>query len=366
MKIGILGAGQLGRMLALSGIPLGHDFRFWDPVKDSPASALGGQIEYEFNDVSAVSDFARELDVITYEFENVPTALVEALSVHCPVYPPIEALRDSQDRLLEKQLFTDLGHSTARFANIETLHELKVQVNEFGLPCILKTRRMGYDGKGQVFIKTEADIHMAWNMLQPGLPLIIESFVAFERELSIISVRSTTGETAFYPLFQNTHKGGILRTSISPAPDISPQLQQEAIEIARTVLERLNYVGVLAIELFEHNGELVINEMAPRVHNSGHGTIEGNVCSQFENHIRAIAGLPLGSTSPASTVNTTAMFNLIGDIPNIASILGLPGVHLHLYGKSPRPGRKVGHVTLCSENVTHFHDTSSSLSKLIH
>ncbi len=348
MKIGVLGAGQLGRMLALAGIPLGYEFRFFDPVSNSPASSLGNHIEAEFTDLACVDNFITGLDVVTYEFENVPTQTVEAISKLCLVYPPLEALRISQDRLLEKNLFTELGHSTPMFANVETLSDLQNAAADFGYPCVLKTRRLGYDGKGQFLISLPDQLITAWEELQTGLPLILESFVKFDRELSIISVRSTGGETAFYPLFWNTHKGGILRTSISPAPKVSAELQTKAIEIARTILERLDYVGVLAVELFDVGGVLLINEMAPRVHNSGHGTIEGTVCSQFENHVRSISGMPLGSTTSTSL---TAMINLIGDIPESAPLMAIPGAHLHLYGKSARPGRKVGHITICSESA---------------
>jgi 5-(carboxyamino)imidazole ribonucleotide synthase len=220
--------------------------------------------------------------------------------------------------------------------------DLEAALKKVGLPAVLKTRRMGYDGKGQWILKTQEDVRIAKEGL-PRLPFIAERFVPFAREISVLAVRGKAGETAFYPLVENHHRKGILRLSLAPAPSVSPQIQRAAEEAARMVLESLNYVGVLAIEFFEHDGELLANEMAPRVHNSGHWTIEGAVTSQFENHLRAINGFPLGSTT---AIGSSAMINLIGEIPQPAKVLAIPSAHLHLYGKEPREGRKLGHVTL--------------------
>jgi 5-(carboxyamino)imidazole ribonucleotide synthase len=342
VTIGILGGGQLGYMLALAGYPLGLRFRFLDPSPEAPVGRIAQRVTAEYSDYEALEKFAHGLELVTYEFENVPVEAARFLAKHVPVYPPPEALEAAQDRLNEKNLFRKLGIATTSFAEVANSSDLDAAVKKIGLPAVLKTRRMGYDGKGQWVLRTAEDVQRAKNDL-PSAPLILENFVAFQRELSILAVRSRNGQTAFYPLVETHHRGGILRLSIVPAPKLNPALQQAGEHAAERILRGLNYAGVLAIEFFECNGELVANEMAPRVHNSGHWSIEGAATSQFENHLRAVLGLPLGS--PA-TQGVSAMLNLIGEVPDSADVLAIPDAHLHLYGKSLRPGRKVGHVTL--------------------
>ena len=346
MRIGILGAGQLGRMLALAGVPLDIRFRFFDPAPDSPASQIAEQIAAPYDDREALARFAEGCDAITYEFENVPLETAEFLARFAPVFPPPDALRAAQDRLTEKRVLLGLGIPTPLFDSVDSSVELRDAAERFGLPAVLKTRRFGYDGKGQFVLREAGDLTAAWNALQ-GHPLILEGFVPFERELSLIGVRSQSGEIRFYPLLQNVHQDGILRRTTLPYPDASPELQAEAEDHLRRLMETLNYVGVLTVEFFEMNGRLIANEMAPRVHNSGHLTIEGAETSQFENHIRAVCDLPLGSTQRRGF---SAMLNLIGELPDTTELLQLPGLHLHLYGKKPRPGRKIGHVTVHADS----------------
>ena len=342
MTIGILGGGQLGYMLALAGYPLGLHFRFLDPSPEAPVGRIAQRVTADFDDLAALEKFAAGLELVTYEFENVPVDAAKFLAERVPVYPPPAALEAAQDRLNEKQLFQKLGIATTEFISVPKPEELDAAVKKLGLPGVLKTCRLGYDGKGQWILRTPEDVAKAKQEL-PAVPLILERFVPFTRELSVLAARSTTGETAIYPLVENHHRGGILRLSLAPAPRIEPGIQRIAERAAQRVLESLKYAGVLAIEFFEHQGELLANEMAPRVHNSGHWTIEGAVTSQFENHLRAVLGLPLGSTGPAGHC---AMLNLIGELPESSEVLAVPDAHLHLYGKSPRPGRKLGHVTL--------------------
>jgi 5-(carboxyamino)imidazole ribonucleotide synthase len=351
VTIGILGGGQLGYMLALAGYPLGLHFRFLDPSPEAPVGRIAQRVTAEFTDEAALEKFASGLELVTYEFENVPAETVKFLSSRTAVFPPAVALEAAQDRINEKNLFRQLGIATTEFEPIHSREDVDAAVLKLGLPAILKTCRMGYDGKGQWILMTNEDVARAKNEIpaelcsrkQKNAPLILERFVSFTRELSILAVRSRTGETAFYPLVENHHREGILRLSLAPAPRLEPGIQRAAEEAAKRVLETLNYVGVLAIEFFEHAGKLLANEMAPRVHNSGHWTIEGAVTSQFENHLRAVLGLPLGATSPTGH---SGMLNLIGELPESSEILVVPDAHLHLYGKSPRPGRKLGHVTL--------------------
>ena len=342
MKVGVLGGGQLGRMLALAGYPLGLHFRFLDPSPEAPVGRIAQRVTADFGDLAALEKFSSGLELVTYEFENVPVDAVRFLAERVPVYPPPVALEAAQDRLNEKQLFQKLGIATTEFVTVSKLSELEAAVKKLGFPAVLKTRRMGYDGKGQWILRTAEDVAKAKSEL-PAVPLILERFVSFARELSVLAVRSLAGEIAYYPLVENHHRDGILRLSLAPAPRLEPAIQRAAEAAARRVLEALKYIGVLAIEFFEHEGNLLANEMAPRVHNSGHWTIEGAITSQFENHLRATLSLPLGSTGAAGHC---AMLNLIGDVPESSEILAVPDAHLHLYGKSPRPGRKLGHVTL--------------------
>lgn len=334
--IGVLGAGQLGRMLALAGYPLGHRFRFLDPASDSPASLLAEHLTFDYADTSAFKKFAEGLDVVTYEFENVPVETVRYLEKIVPVYPPAMALEKAQDRFVEKSFFCDLGIPTPKF----TIDLSKT--NDIGFPAVLKTRRMGYDGKGQSIVHSQAEL-----IAEKSKDCILEEFISFDRELSIIGVRSKSGEIKFYPLIENHHHEGILRLSIVYG-NISSKLQKQAEEYAELVMNKLDYVGVLTIEFFEKDGHLLANEMAPRVHNSGHWTIEGSVTSQFENQVRAVTDAPLGSTSP---LGVCGMVNLVGNIPDVEFILNIEGAHLHLYDKSPRPKRKLGHITFVEKDI---------------
>ena len=342
MRIGVLGAGQLGRMLGLAGIPLGIQTRFLDPAPSAPAAAAGEVIRGDYTDRNAIARFADGLDVVTYEFENVPLAAVDSVANQLPVYPPRQALAEAQDRMAEKRCFQRLGIPTAPVAEVDSHEGLLRAVERIGTPAILKTRRLGYDGRGQAIIRTAHDSKAAWAAVKQA-PSILEGFVAFERELSIISARSVDGTVVHYPLVENHHREGILRLSLAPAPGVPDELRRLAEGHARRVLEALDYVGVLAIELFQRGAELIANEMAPRVHNSGHWTIEGAHTSQFENHLRAIAGLPLGS---AAARGHSAMVNIIGRAPVASQVLAVEGAHLHLYGKQERAKRKIGHITV--------------------
>jgi len=340
MKIGILGAGQLGRMLALAGYPLGLRFEFLDPNPDSPSAQVGPLITGGFDDRDCLAQLAREAAVVTFEFENVPMAAMDALGKRTPVWPPVEALGASQDRLHEKTLFRKLKIPTPEFAAVDGLEDLRRATRQIGLPGILKTRRLGYDGRGQCPLRSQDDIEPAWNLLGK-VPLIYEKFVDFSREVSLIGVRSTRGETRFYPLCANTHEAGILRHTI--APYRSASLQKQAETYLKRLMGHFDYAGVLTVEFFVRRGRLIANEMAPRVHNSGHWTIEGARTSQFENHLRAVLGLPLGD--PAA-IGHSAMINFIGTLPEAGNILRMSGVHFHSYGKEPRPNRKLGHCTV--------------------
>jgi 5-(carboxyamino)imidazole ribonucleotide synthase len=339
--IGVLGGGQLGQMLALAGHRLGESFYFLDPAPDAPAGKLGRHIVAEYDDRAALDELAAA-DLVTFEFENVPADSARYLAQRTTVYPPPTALEISQNRLEEKRWFEKLGVPTVRFAPANTATELHTSLQEVGLPAVVKTASGGYDGKGQAVVSNAAAADDVWQVLG-GRQLLVEALVPFERELSIIGVRNVGGSHALYPLVENRHTEGILRMSLAPAPELSPALQSQGEAIASSLLDALDYVGVLAIELFQTTDGLLANELAPRVHNSGHYSIDGAVCSQFENHIRAILNLPLGST--AST-GRAVMFNLISELPDVAEVLAVPGARLHLYDKAPRPGRKLGHVTL--------------------
>jgi 5-(carboxyamino)imidazole ribonucleotide synthase len=346
MRIGILGAGQLGRMLALEGYPLGFRFRFLDAAASPSAGELGEMVNADFTDFNALARFAAGLDVVTYEFENVPVAAAEFLAARLPVRPPPGALAVAQDRWEEKRFFESLGIATAPTSTVDSREELGEALAGIGMPAVLKTRRLGYDGKGQHVIRTAGDVDAAWRALG-GVPLVLETFVPFRRELSLIGVRALDGSICCYPLVENVHEQNILRTTRAPAPDVDAAMQQQAERALAAALDELDYVGVLTIEFFEHDGRLLANEMAPRVHNSGHWTIEGAWASQFENHLRAVTGLPLGSTG---AVGHAIMVNLIGSMPPLASMLALAHAHVHLYGKESRAGRKLGHVTLWGED----------------
>jgi 5-(carboxyamino)imidazole ribonucleotide synthase len=359
MKIGIIGAGQLGQMLALAGYPLAQRFLFLDSSADSPGGQVGPIITGAFDDPVSLERLAAETDLVTYEFENVPVAALAAVAKSRPCHPPVEALRVSQDRLLEKELFGRLGIPTPAFRAVDSLADLTAAVAAIGLPCVLKTRRLGYDGRGQHYLRRPSDVEAAWQGLG-GVPLILEGFVDFDREVSIIGARSTRGETRCYPLSGNSHREGILRVTLAPATNA--RLQKTAERHLRRVMNHFDYAGVLTIEFFVQRGRLVANEMAPRVHNSGHWTIEGAVTSQFENHLRAIMGLPLGETR---AVGYSAMVNFIGTMPDRDRVLALSGAHHHDYGKAPRPGRKLGHCTIVASTAAQRDRTLRRLLRLV-
>lgn len=346
MRVGVLGAGQLGRMLALAGHPIGVRCVAYAEREDDPACAVGEHVIGAWDDAEALDRFASRIDVATYEFENVPQEAVRRVGARVPLRPGIEALRVAADRVEEKSLFRRLGIETAPFAAVSSEDELRAAVASVGLPAVLKTRTMGYDGKGQRVLREARDVEGALASLG-GRPCILEGFVPFSRELSSIGVRAADGTIAFYPLAENAHRDGILRVSVAPAPE-SGALEPIARAYVRSILEALDYVGVLALELFQDGDRLLANEMAPRVHNTGHHTIEGAETSQFESHLRAVAGLPLGSTALRGHA---AMVNLIGALPAPRDVLGIEGAHLHLYGKQPRAGRKVGHVTVRADDA---------------
>lgn len=343
--IGILGGGQLARMLALAGAPLGQRFLVVDSAADACAGQVAPLLQANWRDFDALQKFAEQIDVATFDFENVPADTAHWLTEHTQVFPNPSALATAQDRLVEKKLFRDVGLDTPDFAAIDSHADLAVAVKQIGLPAVLKTRRLGYDGKGQFLLRETADVDRAWKALG-GVPLILEAFVPFEREVSIIAVRSRSGEFRHYPITRNWHRDGILSASLAPLDDVL-EIEPRAVAHARSLAERLDYVGVFALELFVHGDRLLGNEMAPRVHNSGHWTIEGTACSQFENHVRAVVGLPLGDTS---ALGCSVMLNWIGELPDARVVLSEPRAHWHDYGKSSRPGRKVGHATICAND----------------
>jgi 5-(carboxyamino)imidazole ribonucleotide synthase len=357
MRIGIIGAGQLGQMLGFAARGLGVECRFVDPSDAPPAAACGEVIQRSFDDPDALAELAASCDVVTYEFESVPVEALHRIEGKVPVYPPADALRYSQDRLEEKRLFDRLDIPLPGYRTVDSREDLVSAADALGLPCVIKTRRFGYDGKGQFLIRERKDIDEAWAALG-GQPLIAEQWVPFDFELSCIGVRNVDGETAIYPLARNVHEGGILRTSRSPVD--MPGLEERAETYMHRLLAHLDYVGVLALELFVCNGDLLANEFAPRVHNSGHWTIEGSVTSQFENHLRAVMNRPLGSTA---SVGHAGMVNLIGIIPDAARTLD-QGV-LHDYGKSPRPGRKLGHVTVTATTEAERDRLVDEISKTV-
>jgi 5-(carboxyamino)imidazole ribonucleotide synthase len=352
-------------MLGLAGHPLGISCLFLDPAPGAAAAAVGEQLVGAYDDPRLLAELARRCEVVTYEFEKVPVAAAERLAEALPVLPPVGALAAAQDRLAEKELLRRLGIPTADFTPVAGEAELIRALEERAGPAILKRRRFGYDGKGQAAIAGPDEAAAAWREVgrQAGAgPLLLERRISFERELSLVAVRGRTGETAFYPLVENRHREGILRLSMAPAIRVNEELQQRAEEYAVRLLDEFGYAGVLALELFVERGRLLANEIAPRVHNSGHGSIEGADTSQFENHLRAVTGLPLGSTSPRGW---TAMVNLIGELPPAAELLAVPGAHLHLYGKAPRPGRKLGHVTVTAATPAERDDRLGGLAAMI-
>lgn len=363
IKVGILGGGQLGRMLALAGHPLDVEVFTFDTTPDACSREVCKLSVGSYTDREAIAEFCSHISVCSYEFENVLLDCATQVAELVPLYPGLDALRYSQDRLLEKELFKELGIPTVKFVQAHDTPSLLNALNEVGFPAIIKTRREGYDGKGQLLVSSKEE----WQEIAPRVsskigsgPWIVEQCVNFTRELSIIAVRSLSGDTAFYPLNENVHSGGILQSSTPYLGQL--ELTAGAHSYALKLLQKLNYVGVMTLELFEVAGSLLANEFAPRVHNSGHWTIEGAVTSQFENHLRAICGFPLGSTERRENF---AMYNIIGAIPPVDQILKIEGAHLHLYGKDPKPGRKLGHVTVISPDKTSLAARSRLVMKLL-
>ena len=349
--VGILGGGQLARMLALSGAPLGLRFRVLDTVADACAGQFAPLIVGDYRDGEALAEFASQVDVATFDFENVPAESAQWLSERVPVFPNPRALSIAQDRLAEKTLFRELGIPVPAFADVPDRAALDAAIASIGMPCILKTRRLGYDGKGQFRIRSSADVDAAWEALgaqAATVGLILEAFVPFEREFSVVAVRGRDGEFRTWPLTENWHVDGVLSVSLAPVR-VDDALAESAVAHARVLAESLDYVGVFALELFCRDGVLLANELAPRVHNSGHWTIEGSETSQFQNHLRAVLGLPLGDTR---MLGHACMLNWVGTMPDAHAVLREPGGHWHDYGKESRAGRKVGHAILRADSVS--------------
>jgi 5-(carboxyamino)imidazole ribonucleotide synthase len=358
MKLGILGGGQLGRMMALAAAPLNIQCRVWEPDQSACAQHYAEHLCLSYDDIAALDPFLSGLDACTYEFENLPASLVTALSSRITLNPSPLAIATSQDRLLEKTFFQQLDIPVAPYRAVNSLLDLQKAVAALGLPAILKTCRFGYDGKGQCVLRNETDIARAWQQMG-SVPLVLEGFVKFEREVSQIAVRNSQDEIRFYALAENVHRNGILYSSMARPGDRASLTAQQSV---RKLMEAFDYVGVICVEFFEVNGSLVANEFAPRVHNSGHWTIEGAETSQFENHVRAVCGLPLGSTATRGHV---AMLNIISTHPDAHKVCAIEGAHLHLYGKSEKPGRKLGHITLRCDDAQSLQEKFASCGQML-
>lgn len=358
-RIGVLGGGQLGRMLALAAHPLGIECLFLDPAEQSCAAAVGRRLRADYTDEAVLDALAEASDFVTLEFENVPLAALDHLRQRCVLRPGRASLETAQDRLLEKRCFEALGVPVAPWTAVDDAGALHDAVARIGTPCVLKSRSMGYDGKGQVMLDADTDLEAAWQQIG-ARPAIVEARVTLAREVSCIVARAADGALAVYPLSENLHEDGILRAA-RPRPE--DPLASAASDYTRRLVEKLDHVGVLTLEFFvSSDGELLANEFAPRVHNSGHWSIEGSSCSQFENHLRAVASLPLGDTSLRGA---SAMINLLGAVPPAEALLAVPGAHLHDYGKAPRPGRKVGHVTLTARDANELAEREDAVKAII-
>ncbi len=359
LKVGVLGGGQLARMLGAAGVPLGLEFVFLDPSPEACARRYGELIVSDWP--SAVEqDALLACDRLTCDFENVPAEVLEALAAVRPVRPGPQAFASAQDRLVEKRLLTELGIPVPGFAAVSSRSELQAAVAELGLPAVLKTRRMGYDGKGQFVLRTTEDMELAWRQLGDQ-PLLLESWVPFQHECAISAVRSAAGEIRHYPLSWTLHDGGILALALAPSA-VPDSLEHQARELVSRLLEALDYVGCLTLELFATQDGLLANEFAPRVHNSAHWTIEGAVTSQFENHLRAVCDWPLGDTALRGPV---LMLNWVGELPEPTQLLAVPGLRWHDYGKAPRPGRKLGHATLIADTREELAERVAQLRALL-
>ena len=358
MKISVVGGGQLGQMMALSCIKLGVSFSFLDPSKDACAQLVGTLIQHDYDSDEGIEKLIANSDRVTFEFESVPAQTVAKIAEHLPVFPSAKALEVARDRLFEKTLFQKLGIQTAPFADILSQDDLDQAVESIGVPAIIKTRTLGYDGKGQLVLKSKSDAKDAFAELG-GVPLLYEGFVDFDDELSCIAVRSESGECRFYPLVQNEHKQSMLHASVVQN---NHPLQNLGEQYAKSVLDELDYVGVMTFEYFRKGEQLLANEVAPRVHNSGHWSIEGAVCDQFENHIRAVAGFPLGGTKTRKNV---ALFNIIGKACNEVELMKIEGAYLHMYQKSEKPARKIGHITLVEDDDVLFEQKFKQIEGLL-
>lgn len=362
MNVAVLGGGQLGRMLALAGVPLGLSFRALDPRADAPIGAVARLLVGGHTDPALLRELARGADVATYELEQLDPAAVIALEeLGVPVRPGVAALRACQDRLAERSLLQELSIPCPSWVPVGRGAELALAADRLGFPLVVKTATGGYDGKGQLVVRGDSELRAAGAAVA-GRPAIAEAFVPFRRELSLVAVRALSGATAFYPLVENVHREGVLHLTTPPDPPVPRRLQRAAECIAKRLLDALGYVGVLAVELFEHQGELLVNELAPRVHNSGHWTIDAAATSQFENHLRAIVDLPLGETA---AVLPFAMVNLVGRLPSATDVLAIPGAHVHLYGKRAAPGRKLGHVTITGSSQAQVGERVAALERLV-
>ncbi len=357
--IGIIGAGQLGQMLGFAGRALDLDFVYLDSAPDPPASVIGPVIPLPFDSDEGLEQLCRQADLVTYEFENVPVRAIERIADHMTVYPPPAALRYAQDRYREKQLFETLKIPVAPYRPVDSLQDLHKAAADIGLPLVLKTRRLGYDGKGQALARRECELDAALSALG-SRQLIAEQWVPFDREVSAIGVRNVRGDVAIYPLIENQHREGIL--NISRAPVDATGLTELANRYLDQMLDFLDYVGVLTVEFFVVGEELLANEFAPRVHNSGHWTIEGAKTSQFENHLRAILDMPLGDVTP---IGHAAMLNLIGTMPPTSELIMNETAYLHDYGKRPRPGRKLGHITIVANDAATRERAVSRLNEIL-
>jgi 5-(carboxyamino)imidazole ribonucleotide synthase len=345
-------------MMGLAGIPLGFRFVFLDPAPEACAGETGRLVKAGFDDERAARNLAAEVDVATFDFENVPQATAAAVETHCAFYPGSNALGASQDRLAEKRLLEELDIAVPEYHPVASRTDLLDGLDRLGFPAVLKTRRLGYDGKGQAILRDAEDLERAWQRLG-GTSLILEAFVKFEAECSLVAVRGLDGEIRCWPLTRNVHSNGIL--TLSRPGVFGEALQSRALDRMRRLMEHLDYVGVLTLEFFLRDGELLVNEFAPRVHNSGHWTIDGSACSQFENHLRAISGLPLGECDLNAH---SLMFNWIGRLPARDEALTIPGLHWHEYGKAPRPGRKIGHATLTASGADRLENNARRLARL--
>jgi 5-(carboxyamino)imidazole ribonucleotide synthase len=345
-RVGILGGGQLGRMLALAGYPLGVECTLLDPGPDACARQVAPTLEGALDSVSALTRLARGVDVLTFDIENVPAEALGALRDVVPIHPAPAAIATAQDRLAEKSLFESLGIASTPFVPVQTRDDLGRAAARLGWPLVLKARRLGYDGRGQRTARSIEELERGWAELGQ-VPAIAEAWIAFEREVSLIAACGSSGELAFYPLAENVHDQGILRYTIAPFLDRT--LQAQAEHWLASISRHFDYRGVLTVEFFVTANGLIANEIAPRVHNSGHWTIEGAETSQFENHLRAVLGWPLGDPRPRGHA---AMLNLLGALPPLASVLAIEGAHLHRYGKDAKPRRKLGHCTITDVDRT--------------